>query len=159
MYFAKAFEGIDHDLFLRKLALYGLSSDTLHLIYSFFSNREQLVCINTIKSDFLPVKYGIPQGSVLGTLLFSLYNYLPLFIKALCELFADDTTIHSSHSNLNKHLLSLQESINNLLQWTEQNHMSLNSYKTKYMTIITRQNARTYLLACHLILEMRKLSK
>ena len=138
--FAKAFDVIDHDLLLRKLTLYGLSNDTLHLISSFLSNREQLVCINTIKSDFLPVKYGIPQGSVLGPLLFSLYiNDLPLFIKALCELFADDTTIHSSHSNLNNLLLSLQESINNLLQWTELNHMSLNSYKTKYMTITTRQ--------------------
>ena len=140
MDFAKAFDVIDHDLLLRKLTLYGLSNDTLHLISSFLSNREQLVCINTIKSDFLPVKYGIPQGSVLSPLLFSLYiNDLPLFIKALCELFADDTTIHSSHSNLNNLLLSLQESINNLLQWTELNHMSLNSYKTKYMTITTRQ--------------------
>ena len=140
MDFAKAFDVIDHGLLLRKLTLYGLSNDTLHLIYSFLSNREQLVCINTIKSDFLPVEYGIPQGSVLGPLLFSLYiNDLPSFIKALCELFADDTTIHSSHSNLNNLLLSLQESINNLLQWTELNHMSLNSYKTKYMTITTRQ--------------------
>ena len=125
MDFAKAFDVIDHDLRLRQLTLYGLSSDTLHLISSFLSNREQLVCINTIKSDFFPVKqYGIPQGSVLGPL-----HDLPLFIKALCELFADDTTIHSSHSNLNNLLLSLQESINNLLQWTELNHMSLNSYK------------------------------
>ena len=134
MDFAKAFDVIDHDLLLRKLALYGLSNDTLHLIcFSFLSNREQLVCINTIKSDFLPVKYGIPQGSVLGPLLFSLYiNELPLFIKVLCELFADDTTIHSSHSNLNNLLLSLQESINNLLQWTELNHMSLNSHATLY---------------------------
>ena len=138
--FAKAFDVIDHDLLSKKLTLYGLSSDTLHLNSSFLSNREQLVCINTIKSDFLTVKYGIPQVSVLGPLLFSLYiNDLPLFIKALCELFADGTTIHSSHSNLNNLLLSLQESINKLLQWTELNHMSLNSYKTKYMTITTRQ--------------------
>ena len=102
MDFAKAFDVIDHDLLLRNLALYGLSNDTLHLISSFLSNREQLVFINTIKSDLFPAEYGIPQGSVLGPLLFSLYiNHLPLFIKALCELFADDTTIHSSHSNLN----------------------------------------------------------
>ena len=52
MDFAKAFDVIDHDLLLRKLALYGLSNDTPLLISSFLSNREQLVCINTIKSDF-----------------------------------------------------------------------------------------------------------
>ena len=136
--FVKAFNVIDHDLLLRKLALYGLSSDTPHWIFSFLSNREQLVCLNIIKSDFLPVKYGIPQGS--SPLLFFLYiNVLPLFIKALCELFADDTTIHSSHSDLNNLSHTLQERINNLLQWTELNHMPLNSYKTKYMTITTRQ--------------------
>ena len=91
--FAKAFDVTDHDLLLRKLTLYGLSSNTLHLISSFLSNREQFVRINTVKPDLLPAKYGIPQGSVLGPFLFSLYiNDLPLFIKALCELFADDTT-------------------------------------------------------------------
>ena len=102
--FAKAFDVIDHDLLSRKLALYGLSKNTLNLFYLFFlyffllSNREQIVCLNTIKSDFLPVKYGVPQGSVLGPPLFSLYiNDSPLFITALCELFADDTIIPSSH--------------------------------------------------------------
>ena len=52
MDFAKAFDVINHDPFLRKSALYGLSSDTLHLISSLLSNREQLVCINTIKTRF-----------------------------------------------------------------------------------------------------------
>ena len=83
MDFAKAFDVIDHDLLLRKLTLYGLSNDTLHLISSFLSNREQLVCINTIKSDFLPVKYGIPQGSVFRPAsLFSLYKRLALIHKS-----------------------------------------------------------------------------
>ena len=60
--FAKAFDVIDvidHVLLLRKLTLYGLSNDTLHLISSFLSNREQLVCINTIKSDFLVVFHKV----------------------------------------------------------------------------------------------------
>ena len=110
MDFAKSFDVIDHDLLLRKLALYGLSNDTRHLMSSFLSNREQLVCINTIKSDFLPVKCGIPQGSVLGPLLGSLYiNELHLFIKSSCELFADDTTIHSSLSNLNNLCLAYRK--------------------------------------------------
>ena len=114
------------------------------------SNGEQLVCINTFKSDFLPVKYGMPQGSVLGPLLFFLYiNDFPLFLKALCELFADDTTIYSNHSNLNNLSLSLQESINNLFQWAELNHMSLNSYKTTTTTVtITTRQKRQNIYSC-----------
>ena len=130
------------------------------------------------------------RGSVLGPLLCSLYkNDLPLFLNALWELFADDTTIHSSDLNLKKMSLSLQEKTNNLLQWTELNHMSLNWYKTKYMTITIRQKRQNissrmiqthklfkrmlfirtrhshscfrllYLLACHFIFEMKTLTK
>jgi hypothetical protein len=142
--FAKAFDVINHDLLMRKLALYGISKDTLKLLASFLSNRQQLVCVNTVKSDLLSLKHGVPQGSVLGPLLFSLYiNDLPLSIPALCELFADDTTIHSSNSNLTNLTRSLQESINSLLQWTERNHMSLNPYKIKCMNITTRQKRQT----------------
>ena len=87
--FAKAVDVTDHDLLLRKLLLYGLSNDTLRFVSSFLSSRQQLVCVNNSRSDLLPLKYGVPQGSVLGPLLFSLYiNDLPLFIPALCELFA-----------------------------------------------------------------------
>ena len=84
MDFAKAFDVIDHDLLLRKLTLYGLSNDTLHLISSFLSSREQLVCINTIKSDFLPVKkkrYST-RFSVRPASLFSLHKRLALIHKS-----------------------------------------------------------------------------
>ena len=64
--FAKVFDVIDYGLRLRKLALYGYTRDILHFVSSFLSNRERLVCISTNKSDFLPVKYSVPQGSVLG---------------------------------------------------------------------------------------------
>ena len=74
---------IDHDLLLWKSALYGLSNDTLHLISPFLSNQEQLVCINTIKSDFLPVKYGIPQGfSIRPASLFSLHKRFAFIHKS-----------------------------------------------------------------------------
>ena len=70
--FAKAFDVIDHSLLPRKLELYRLPHMFLTLISSFLSNRKQLVHINTSSSNFLPIKYGVPQGSVLGPLLFLL---------------------------------------------------------------------------------------
>ena len=138
--FAKAFDVLDHKLLLRKLNLYQFSDTLLSFIKSFLTNRSHAVCLNNKNSKFQNQKFGVPQGSVLGPLLFSLYiNDLPMHITSSCELFADDTTIYSSHSDL-VHLLNiLQENINHLNTWSELNHMSLNEKKTKYMIITTRQ--------------------
>ena len=83
----------------------------------------------------------------MGPLLFSIYiNDLPLFIKALCELFADDTTIHTNHSDLNHASNTLQKSTDGLVEWTQLNHMALNPEKTKYMIIMTRQKRQNLLV-------------
>lgn len=138
--FAKAFDVIDHKLLLRKLALYKLSSCALELIASFLSNRQQKVNLNNCFSRSLPNKFGVPQGSVLGPLLFSLYiNDLPLFVKTYCDLFADDTTIDTNHSDPHQVCRIMQENINILLEWTYVNHMALHPRKTKFMIISTRQ--------------------
>ena len=139
--FAKAFDVIDHHLLLRKLALYKISDHALSLVESFLTNRYHTVFLGKEQSGFLTQKFGVPQGSVLGPLLFSLYiNDLPLFItKGLCELFADDTSIHSSHSDLKQVANSLQDNANQLVKWTELNHMSINEQKTKCMIITSRQ--------------------
>ena len=96
--FAKAFDVINHDLLLRKLTLYGLSANTLSLICSFLNSRLQKVSLKDNQSDFKTVLYGVPQGSVLGPLLFSIYiNDLPLHVQSgKCDMLADDTIIHTS---------------------------------------------------------------
>ena len=66
-------------------------------------------------------------------------NDLPLYIKTLCELFADDTSLHNHHTNLDALIDSLQHSIDNLIDWTEMNHMALHPDKTKFMLTTTRQ--------------------
>ena len=138
--FAKAFDVIDHSLLLRKLQVYGSSDNTLKLMSSFLSERKQVVSNKGDVSTLLPNNFGVPQGSVIGPLLFSIYiNDLPLSVNTQCELFADDTTIHTCHSHLNEVTSALQESIHQLLEWSEQNHMNLHPQKTKYLTITTRQ--------------------
>ena len=138
--FKKAFDMIDHNLLLRKLKLYGLASDTLALLQSYLTDRQQCVTISTFISDLTTIEYGVPQGSILGPLLFLLYiNDLPLCIKSMCDLFADDTTIHTTHKDIDTLANTLQESINDLTKWTELNHMSLHPQKTKCMLVTTRQ--------------------
>ena len=123
--FAKAFDVIDHSLLLRKLELYRLPPMFLTLMSSFLSNRKQLVCISNSSSNFQPMKYSVPQGSVLGPLLLLLYiNDLPCFVQCLCEMFADDTSLQSHDSDTSKLSTKLQHSIDILVTWSELNLMA-----------------------------------
>ena len=138
--FSKAFDIIDRNLLLKKLDLYGIQNNTLNLFRSFLFDRQQTVKCNNSFSSMLHTDYGVPQGSILGPLLFSLYiNDLPLYISSNCDLFADDTTLHSSHGNLESLSVQMQSNVDQLIEWTELNHMALNSDKTKFMLITTRQ--------------------
>ena len=104
------------------------------------NKKTQCVTVGTKTSSLSILKFGVLQGSVLGPILFSLYiNDLPLYLKALCEVFADDTSLHNHHTNLDTLMNSLQISIDSLIDLTEMNHMALYPVKTKFMIITTRQ--------------------
>ena len=104
----KAFDTVDHNLLLLKSERYGLRGCVYHLLKSYLSDRKQFVQIGDNKSAVLDVKYGVPQGSVLGPILFLLYIN---DIERVCQsseiiLFADHTTIYSSTKLNNDDLLN-----------------------------------------------------
>ena len=90
--FVKAFKSVPHERLLGKLKLHGITGKFLEWIKAFLGNRRQIVNVNGVKSDPATVFRGIPQGSVLGPILFIIYiNHLPDVVK--CDLFAGDTKI------------------------------------------------------------------
>ena len=93
--FAKAFDKVPHLRLLSKLTSYGITGNTQNWIKSFLSNRKQRVSVNGALSDITDVTSGVPQGSVLGPVLFLLYiNYINGNIKSSIRLFADDSIIY-----------------------------------------------------------------
>ena len=138
--FAKAFDTIDHKLLIKKLSLYGLSDSCTKFLTSYLNDRKQAVFQGSSLSPLSPIKYGVPQGSILGPLLFSIYiNDLPLHISSSSELFADDTTVHNAYKNLETVYTTLQNDISKLTSWTEMNHMAIHPQKSKFMLVTNRQ--------------------
>ena len=139
--FSKAFDMIDHLRLILKLKHYGISNHTLNILKSYLSNRTQSVCIKSNKSTLLPIKYGVPQGSILGPLLFSIFiNDLPLSIKTSeSNLFADDATLLSLASSISTLNENLNLSMSALKKWCFANLMFVNATKSGCMLVCTRQ--------------------
>ena len=98
----KAFDCVNHDILLIKLQKMGIQNNELLWFKNYLKNREQFVVINNIASKIFFCNTGVPQGSILGPLLFLIYiNDLPSCSKFLSLLFADDTTLLLSHENIN----------------------------------------------------------
>ena len=139
----KAFDLVNHNILYRKLQCYFKNIETCNFFKSYLTQRMQSVYVNGNFSNLNNTLSGVPQGSILGPLLFSLHiNDLPLHIsdeKVLLEMFADDTTLHSENENISKIQNSLQNSLDEVNQWTIDNKMSINPKKSKSMIISTKQ--------------------
>ena len=133
--FAKAFDTVNHDILLAKLDHYGVSGIAQNLFKSYLTNRTQQTEINGVLSDSGVIKHGVPQGSVLGPLLFLLYiNDISESSKILkFFLFADDTTVFYSDKNdvATENLLNCE--LSKVSNWLSANKLSLNVKKSNFL--------------------------
>ena len=137
----KAFDTVNHKILLDKLEFYGIRGVPLRLIQNYLSNRKQLVKIQNSFSDPLDVLCGIPQGSILGPLLFIIY------INDLCHvsesiryiLFADDSNIVKSDTDLERLAEDMSIEFSKISDWLIANKLSLHVMKTKFIVFCTSQ--------------------
>ena len=141
---SKAFDCLNHDLLIAKLDAYGFNRESLSFVQSYLKNRVQRTKVGSNYSMWLKIKYGIPQGSILGPLLFNIFmNDIFYFIKdASIASYADDTTPNSTNKHLSKLLDTLKQETNLLLKWFTLNEMKPNADKCHLM--ITNSHLHVY---------------
>lgn len=139
--FKKAFDLVDHKILLQKLEIYRLSEKSLNWFSSYLINRTQRVSVNNVLSEHRYISYGVPQGSILGPLLFIMFiNDLPLYANdVMTDMYADDTTLFDINISKEAVQANLQKALVSVDVWCKHNGMLLNSSKTKVMLITTSQ--------------------
>ena len=144
--FRKAFDTVPHARLLLKLEEYGISSNLLHWLDGFLSNRRQRVLINNSFSQLSPVSSGVPQGSVLGPLLFTIYvNDLPSCVSSSLLMFADDTKLFQC-IRFEMDVVQLQHDIDALFKWSKLWLLSFNISKCKHLRIGQQSHSSSYTL-------------
>ena len=128
--YAKAFDKVDHNILLAKAKRYGIHGNMLQWLSEFLTNRLQTVVVEGTKSSFQLVISGVPQGTVLGPILFILYidDQLDALLTSLGKIFADDTKLIGKILDLATKA-SLQEDLFNVIAWARRNNMQLNEAK------------------------------
>ena len=134
---SKAYDCIPHDLLIAKLNAYGLNKKALRLVFSYLTNRKQRVKINSTYSEWFDILIGVPQGSVLGPLLFNIFiNDLFLFIDKgeICN-FADDNTLFKCCDNLDEAKSSIENECHLVTSWFKINSLKMNPDKCHVMVL------------------------
>lgn len=144
--FAKAFDKVPHQRLFRKLEAHGISGPVLNWIKNWLSSRRQRVCIGEEDSQWRDVTSGVPQGSVLGPVLFLVYiNDLDNKILSKLAKFADDTKLCKNVSNL-EDAKALQKDLDSLHEWSVDWQMSFNVDKCVVMHVGSNNISNSYTL-------------
>ena len=140
--FAKAFDSVDHGILLKKLKSYGISGNIYNLFNNCLHGRTQRVVLEVAASKWSPVTSGVPQGSILGPVLFPLFiNNLPDVMppETSTTLYADDTKLYRTVTSL-EDCSYLQEALFCADKWSKVSNINFNSSKCKVLTLSRRKS-------------------
>ena len=139
--FSKAFDTVDHDILINKLFSYGIKNTELKWFQSYLSNRRQCIHYDVGITQYANVTYGVPQGSILGPLLFIIYvnDMYKAVNKLNVIMFADDTNLFISGKNIKEIFKSMNDQLSSINNWFKANKLSLNIDKTHYTFFVSKR--------------------
>ena len=131
--FKKAFDCLQYPVLMNKAKAHNFSEQVLDWLNSYLNSRSQTVMANGGSSTPMSIKQGVPQGSILGPLLYLIYanDIAGVITKSKFTLYADDTVIYSSSKNLDRAIKNVQHDLNELMDWCKMNGIFINPNKTK----------------------------
>ena len=137
---AKGFDTISHKILLHKMSYYGFSDDTLKWFNSYLSDQSQIAKFNQQVSSELPLSIGVPQGSILGPILFLLYvNDLPSnFVFCNCEMYTDDSNLNCNDPFFYVAAQKLQFDLNLAEKWLFDKQLAVNAKKSSLLVVSSR---------------------
>ena len=132
--FSKAFDTVPHNILLKKLSLYGIQNKNLDWIRNYLNNRKQKTNFSNVFSNLADITVGVPQGSVLGLLLFLVYinDLCDVLIKS--KIYVDDTVWVTNHTDYVIAHRNMQHDLDNIANRCKSNKLTLNTLKTKCVT-------------------------